>query len=229
MKTSYRMLWVWMLVWAGASAAAAAELELQGPRLVVTGLLDGSQAKAFVEHLDSGKVRTVVFVDSFGGTAEAAETYARAIRTAGVNTEALGQCYAACAWAFLAGKEHRFGRGLHVHGLLIPVATRPRPGETQKMMAEFAAAAGTSAPPATASATATAGGGPVETVALAPPAREKEVWQPDQGVLFQSTPTLFGRVYKTFYCDGSQGRDVSQCGLLPDADPYKVGVLTPWP
>ena len=43
----------------GALPASAAELELQGPRLVVTGLLDGSQARAFVEHLESGKVRTV--------------------------------------------------------------------------------------------------------------------------------------------------------------------------
>ena len=222
MKTPHRFLWVWMLVLsAGALPASAAELELQGPRLVVTGLLDGSQARAFVEHLESGKVRTVVLVDSYGGTAEAAETYARAIRTAGVNTETLGQCYAACAWAFLAGKEHRFGRGLHVNGLLIPVAARPRPGETQKMMAEFSAAAGTSPAPAEAPANV------VEPVSLTPTPREKEVWQPDQGVLFQSTPTLFGRVYKTFYCDGSQGRDVSRCELLSDADPYKLGVLTP--
>lgn len=225
------MLWVWTLVWVGAGAlpAGAAELELEGPRLVVTGLLDGSQAKAFVEHLESGKVRTVVLVDSFGGTAEAAETYARAIRAAGVNTETLGQCYAACAWAFLAGKEHRFGRGLHVHGLLIPAAARPKPGETQKMMAEFIAAAGTSPAPAVAAASASSSSNPVERVSLAPTPREKEVWQPDQGVLFQSTPTLFGRVYKTFYCDGTQGRDVSQCEALPDADPYRLGVLTPWP
>ena len=222
MKTSYRFLWVWMLVFsAGTLPAGAAELELQGTRLVVSGLLDGSQAKAFVEHMESGKVRTVVLVDSFGGTADAAETYARAIRAAGANTEALGQCYAACAWAFLAGKEHRFGRGLHVNGLLIPVATRPKPGEAQKLMSEFTAAAGTSPAPSATPANI------VEPVALTPTPREKEVWQPDQGVLFQSTPTLFGRIYKTFYCDGSQGRDVSQCEVLSDADPYKTGVLTP--
>ena len=52
-------------------------------------------------------------------------------------------------------------------------------------------------------------------------------WQPNQGVLFTSTPTLFGRVNNSFYCDGTQGRDISRCELLPDADPYKLGVLTP--
>ena len=48
-------------------------------------------------------------------------------------------------------------------------------------------------------------------------------------MLFTSTPTLFGRVYNSFYCDGTQGRDMSRCEILPDADPYKLGVLTPWP
>ena len=43
--------------------------------------------------------------------AKPAGEYARAIQASGVNTEAHGQCHAACAYAFLAGKEHRFGRG----------------------------------------------------------------------------------------------------------------------
>ncbi len=221
--TSYRILMVLALGWAGATGAPAAELTQEGPRLVVTGLLDGSVAKEFVERLEGGTVRTVVFVDSFGGTAEAAETYARAIRASGVHTEALGQCHAACAWAFLAGKEHRFGRGPHVNGLLIPVAARPKAGETQKMLSEITATAGTSPAPVPA-ALPTDG---VAVVSLAEPSREKVIWQPDQGVLFSSTPTLFGRVYKTFYCDGTQGRDTSKCETLSDADPYKLGVLTP--
>lgn len=224
-----------VLAWAAVAAApaTAAELEVEGPRLVLTGLLDGSHAQAVLEHLESGKIRTVVFVDSFGGTAEVAESYARAIRAADVNTEASGQCYAACAWAFLAGKTHRIGRGAHVTGLLIPVATRPKPGELQTLMAGITAMAGTSPAPARAPvlavASASTGDAPagVETVALVPPPREQTVWQPEQGVLFQSTPTLFGRVYKTFYCDGTQGRDISRCVPLADADPYQLGVLTP--
>jgi len=201
-----------------AFGALAAEIELEGNRLLVGGMLDGSAVKTVIEHLDSGKVRTVVFENSFGGTAEAAGEYARAIRASGVNTEAKGQCYAACAYAFLAGKEHRFGRGFQIHGLLIPLAARPRPEElasrwrgeeAHKALAEFTPAsgdAGAAATPAT------------------PP---KERWQPDQGVLFTSTPTLFGRVYNSFYCDGTQGRDTSRCEILSDADPYKLGVLTP--
>jgi hypothetical protein len=200
---------------AGVSwSVQAAEIELEGNRLLVSGMLDGSAVQRFVEQLGSGKVRTVVFEDSLGGTAEAAGEYARAIRASGVNTEMKGQCHAACAYAFLAGKEHRFGRGFQVNGLLIPVAARPRPEElasrwrgeeAQKTLAEFTAA-------------------PAEPdIAGAP----RERWQPGHGVLFTSTPTLFGRVYNSFYCDGTQGHDTSRCELLSDADPYKLGVLTP--
>jgi hypothetical protein len=165
-------------------------------------------------------VRTVVFEDSFGGTAEAAGAYAQAIRSSGVDTEVRGQCMAACAYAFLAGKSHRFGYGFQVNGVLLPVATRPsaaelasrwRGDEAHKTLAEFT------------------------PIAAAAPAKEAEAstgsakdnWQPDHGVLFTASPTLFGRIYNAFYCDGSQGRDFSKCERLSDADPYKLGVLTP--
>lgn len=208
-----------MVLWGAALAGMtlsvqAAEIELEGNRLLVSGVLDGSAVQRFTEQMDSGNVRTVVFENALGGTAEAAGEYARAIRASGVNTEMKGQCHAACAYAFLAGKEHRFGRGFQVNGLLIPVATRPRPEElasrwrgeeAQKTLAEFAAA-------------------PAEPQGESTP---RERWQPGQGVLFTSTPTLFGRVYNSFYCDGTQGHDTSRCELLSDADPYKLGVLTP--
>jgi len=45
-------------------------------------------------------------------------------------------------------------------------------------------------------------------------------------VLFTATPTLFGRIYNTYYCDGSQGRDFTRCELLSDADPRKLGVIS---
>ena len=227
--------------------ASAAELELEGPRLRVSGMLDGGATKAFIEHLETGKVRVVVFEDSFGGTAEAAEIYAKAIRASGVNTEARGQCYAACAYAFLAGKEHRFGRGLQVNGLLIPVAIRPKPSElrsqwrgdeARKTLAEFTSVnlAVIATLPASASdspagalpvATTVAPAGTPTSAVPTVPTVPKENWQPDHGVLFSSTPTLFGRIYNTYYCDGSQGRDTSKCEALSDADPYKLGVLTP--
>ena len=235
-KTLSALLSVIVLASAALSVSAA-ELELEGPRLRVSGMLDGSATKAFMEQLDTGKVRVVVFEDSFGGTAEAAEIYAKAIRASGVNTEARGQCYAACAYAFLAGKEHRFGRGLQVNGLLIPVAMRPKPedlqsrwrgDEAQRSLSEFTAvsSAGSAGPAALPVATSDVPGAalPISTTAGAAP---RENWQPDHGVLFSSTPTLFGRVYNTYYCDGSQGRDVSKCEALSDADPYKLGVLTP--
>jgi hypothetical protein len=205
--------------------APAAELELQGSRLVVSGMLDGTMIKEFTEQLGSGTVHTVVFEDSFGGTAEAAGAFADAIRASGVQTEVRGQCMAACAYAFLAGKTHRFGYGLQVNGILLPVAQRPtaaelairwRGDEAHKTLAEFT--------PTSASSAAR----PVETSALPSAPRDaKDNWQPDHGVLFTASPTLFGRVYNTYYCDGTQGRDFSKCERLADADPFKLGVLTP--
>ncbi|SDJ58450.1 hypothetical protein [Variovorax sp. OV700] len=203
-------------------ACPAAELELQGSRLVVSGMLDGSAIKTFTQYLAKGNVRTVVFEDSFGGTADAAGAYADAIRSSGVDTEVRGQCMAACAYAFLAGKTHRFGYGFQVNGVLLPVATRPsaaelasrwRGDEAHKTLAEFTPIA--AAAPAKEAEASTGSGS------------ARDNWQPDHGVLFTASPTLFGRIYNAFYCDGSQGRDFSKCERLPDADPYKLGVLTP--
>ncbi|MFM9926089.1 hypothetical protein VLK31_24070 [Variovorax sp. H27-G14] len=225
-----------------AVPAGAAELALQGNRLVVSGMLDGTAVKEFADQLGGGAVRTVVFEDSFGGTAEAAGAYADAIRASGAQTEVRGQCMAACAYAFLAGKTHRFGYGAQVNGILLPVAVRPtaaelavrwRGDETHKTLADFTPPAATVAV-ATSAISATAS--TTEAAAKPVDASVKEVkdtrdthdnWQPDHGVLFTASPTLFGRVYNAYYCDGTQGRDFSKCERLPDADPYKLGVLTP--
>ncbi|WP_432729443.1 hypothetical protein [Variovorax sp. W6] len=211
---------------AAVPSAPAADLELQGSRLVVSGMLDGTMLKEFTEQLGSGTIHTVVFEDSFGGTAEAAGAFADAIRASGVQTEVRGQCMAACAYAFLAGKTHRFGYGLQVNGILLPVAQRPtaaelavrwRGDEAHKTLAEFT-------PTSASAASAPSAAKPIE--ASAPPTA-KDNWQPDHGVLFTASPTLFGRIYNTYYCDGTQGRDFSKCERLADADPFKLGVLTP--
>ncbi|AGU47900.1 hypothetical protein VAPA_1c07790 [Variovorax paradoxus B4] len=187
----------------------------------MSGMLDGSAIKTFTDHLGKGTVRTVVFEDSFGGTAEAAGAYANAIRASGVDTEIRGQCMAACAYAFLAGKAHRFGYGLQVNGVLLPVAARPtaaelavrwRGEEAHKTLAEF---------------TPIAAAAPIRATETRPSGTARDNWQPEHGVLFTASPTLFGRIYNAFYCDGSQGRDFSKCERLPDADPFKLGVLTP--
>ncbi|MDM0012221.1 hypothetical protein QTH87_07195 [Variovorax sp. J22P168] len=218
-----------------ATGAWAADLELQGSRLIVSGVLDGSAVKEFEARLAGGHVRTVVFENALGGSAEVAEVFARAIRNAGVNTEAKGQCQAACAFAFLAGKEHRFGHGFQVHALLIPVQGKPQPGElasrwrgddANRTLAEFIEPAGTHAPMSEGAAPSALMPA-VEGTPAATPSAARDRWQPNQGVLFTSTPTLFGRVSNSFYCDGTQGRDLSRCELLSDADPVKLGVLTP--
>lgn len=206
--------------------ASAADIELQGRELVVSGMLDGSAIKTFTNLLASGTVRTVVFEDLSGGTADAAGAFADAIRASGVDTEIRGQCMAACAYAFLAGKTHRFSFGFQVNGILLPVAARPtaaelavrwRGDEVHKTLADFTPSAPAAVQPMDASV----------------PARDaakdtvKENWQPDHGILFTASPTLFGRIYNAYYCDGTQGRDFSKCERLSDADPYKLGVLTP--
>jgi hypothetical protein len=222
--------------------ASAAELEVQGSRLVVSGMLDGSAIKEFIEQLGSGAVRTVVFEDSFGGTAEAAGAFADAIRASGVQTEVRGQCMAACAYAFLAGKTHRFGYGLQVNGIMLPVASRPtaaelavrwRGDEAHKTLADFTPApvsttsAAGSGPASSATVVAVAATTPAAPVEAGAPPPTRDNWQPEHGVLFTASPSLFGRIYNTYYCDGTQGRDFSKCERLPDADPYKLGVLTP--
>lgn len=194
MKTAYRIGMAFWFAMAGV-ASPAAELALEGSKLMVFGALDGSALPAFASYVDSGQVRTVAFENSTGGTAEVAEAYARVIRDKGLLTEARGQCHAACAYAFLAGREHRFGRGAGFNALLVPLARRPAAGELQT------------------------------TPAALPP--KEEAWLPGQGVVFTSTPTLFGRVYNTYWCDGTQGTDFTRCERLSDADPYKLGVLTP--
>ncbi|MCR6478354.1 hypothetical protein NU688_19495 [Variovorax sp. ZS18.2.2] len=233
MKPSFLPGWVLSLACIAAvlgTPAAAADIELQGRELVVSGMLDGSAIKPFTDHLASGTVRIVVFEDLSGGTADAAGAFADAIRASGVATEIRGQCMAACAYAFLAGKTHRFGYGFQVNGILLPVAARPtaaelavrwRGEEAHKTLADFT--------PATASTAGTATAKPVE--ASVPPAKDnkdaRDNWQPEHGVLFTASPTLFGRIYNAYYCDGTQGRDFSKCERLSDADPYKLGVLTP--
>ena len=208
-------IWPALLLLATALAVQPAELTLDGNRLLVSGMLDGSAVQTFLEQVRRGNVQTVVFEDSLGGTAEAAGLYARVIRETGVNTEVTGQCHAACAYAFLAGKVHRFGEGEQVNALLIPVGTRPKPAElasrwrgeeVHKTLAEFSTVTQDEAGPADAA--------------------PKEKWRPEHGVLFMATPTLFGRIYNTYYCDGTQGRDLTRCELLTDADPRKLGVIT---
>jgi hypothetical protein len=202
---------LWLVATLLCATAPAAELRFEDPRLIVSGMLDGSSIVAFKEQLASGRVRAVVFEDSLGGSPEVALEVARTIRAGGISTEIRGQCHAACAYAFLAGKEHRFSRGFQVNGLLIPVARRMHPAELatrwsgsdahMRTLAEFIPAEAEAAP--------------------------RERWQANQGVLFISTPTLFGRVYTSFYCDGTQGRDISRCELLPGIDPFKLGILMP--
>jgi len=216
MRTLYRT-WLGLLFAGTGAAASAADLTLEGSRLLVEGMLDGTAVQVFVDNVKRGNVQTVVFVDSMGGSAEVAGLYAQAIRETGVNTEVIGQCHAACAYAFLAGKVHRFGEGEQVNALLIPVGTRPKPtdlasrwrgDEAYRTLAEFADLAQD---------------GEIVDASDAPP---KEKWRPEHGVLFVASPTLFGRIYNTYYCDGSQGRDFTRCELMADADPRKLGVIS---
>lgn len=215
--TALRKIYLASLLAVAGVSAHAADLALEGPRLVVSGMLDGSMVQVFLDLVRRSNVQTVVFEDSLGGSAEVAGLYAQAIRETGVNTEIVGQCHAACAYAYLAGKTHRFGEGEQVNALLIPVGTRPRQSElasrwrgdgAHKTLAEFIV-------PADAAQD-------LVSAADAPP---REKWRPEHGVLFLARPTLFGRTYNTYYCDGSQGRDFTRCELLSDADPRKLGVI----
>lgn len=226
MKTAYRIGMAFWFAMAGA-AAPAAELALEGSKLMVSGPLDGSALPAFSSYIGSGQVRTVAFENSTGGTAEVAEAYARVIRDKGLLTEARGQCHAACAYAFLAGREHRFGRGAGFNALLVPLARRPIAGELQagRWRGDEVQRPAADVVSVSAASTTTVGTDMPAVPAAVPP--KEEAWPPGQGVVFTSTPTLFGRIYNTYWCDGTQGTDFTRCERLSDADPYKLGVLTP--
>ncbi len=103
------------------------------------------------------------------------------------------------------GKEHRFGRGFQVNALLIPVAARPRREElasrwrgeeANRTLAEFVDAPGEAG------------------TAAVPASMPKERRQPGHGLLFTATPTLFGRVYNSYYCDGTQGLQARRADAL---------------
>lgn len=187
----------WVLI-AACAPASAAEFSREGTRLSVSGALGSEDAETFASHLRGGQVRTVVFEDATDGSAELAETLSQLVRAAGVATEFRSQCRAACAYAFLAGSPRRFARGPQVHTLLIPLDPR---AATDTALARTL------------------------LEMLQPDAHAP--WQPAQGLLFTSAPTLFGRVVNTYWCDGSQGSDLSKCRRLANADPYMLGVLTP--
>lgn len=226
MKTLHRLGLAFGLALASA-AMPAAELELQGNNLLVVGTLDGHMLPAFTDLVSDGRIRTVVFEDSLGGTAEVAEAYARVIRDKGLLTEARGQCYAACAYAFLAGRAHRFGRGGTAHALLIPLPRRPSAAELQAgfwQVDDLPRAPADGVVVATAAATPAGTEAPASTPAAV---TAREAWKPGRGMVFTATPTLFGRVYNSYWCDGSQGTDFSRCERLPAADPHRLGVLTP--
>ncbi|MEJ8858592.1 hypothetical protein WKW79_28745 [Variovorax robiniae] len=231
MKLRYHIV-VALAVGATSVASVAAEIELEGSRLIVSGMLDGSALPEFVMHVNNSRIRTVMFDNSIGGSAEVAEAYAQAIRSKGLSTEARGQCQAACAYAFLAGKEHRFGRGGQVNALLIPLPRKPtqaelatggwRSDEARHAAPPAPAPAAESVNVASAASASASSDAPASDAGPAP----KEAWMPGKGILFTSSPTFFGRVYNTYYCDGNQGADLSRCERMSDADPYKLGVLT---
>lgn len=195
--TPLRLRHLLLLAAFAAMGAGAAELRDEGPRLWVAGTLDTDSARALAERLAGGGIQVVVFQDSMGGSPQAAEAWARALRSASVRTEASGACHGACAVAFLAGRERRFARGLQISTLLIPLPARPRAEGAHAVLAEFSAA----------------------SVA--------DGWQPGQGLLFSGTPTLFGRVYNSYWCDGSQGSDLSRCERVSDIDPHQMGIFSP--
>jgi len=212
-----------LLMMFAVAHAHAADLSERGAQLHVSGMLDGSAAQAFADRLRAGGVQLVVFEDALGGSAEVASAYAEAIQKAGVSTEIVGQCHAACAYAFLAGRTHRFGEGEQVNALFIPVPARPAAAElgtrwsgdgARRTLAEFSV---DSSPMASAAPLPLPGAG-----SSGSPGR----WRPEHGLLFVSAPTLFGPVYNTYYCDGSQGRDLTQCELMADADPRRLGILS---
>lgn len=100
----------------GTLAANAAQVNVAGSTLVITGEITDMDSKQVIKVL-SGGVDTVALVDSPGGSFIGAIELGRTVKTLGLQTVAVGYCYSACAYVWLASENRKalFGAELGIH------------------------------------------------------------------------------------------------------------------
>lgn len=115
--------WLAGLVLMVPLTAGAMTLERVGDTLYATGEVGGDDFQSFKAQLAQPGLRRLVLVDSPGGELWTALTVGEAVRAAGLDTVAVGQCLSACSVLFVAGKTRSFGTGrapgstlLGIHG-----------------------------------------------------------------------------------------------------------------
>lgn len=191
------------------STAPAAEVRVNGITAHVSGFLSAED----IEVLEKSEIREILFEGSPGGNLKAAKAYVNFIRERGLNTRFKRECYSACAISFLAGKSRSVDNSV-LSSISFHVGRKKVGDKWEK--GDAAVAVMTMIDELT--------GGKMKD-----PARGKieSSWQETSGVLFLMGPGVFwGKISFTFYCNGSEGGDLTKCALLPDSDPYDMGVLT---
>ncbi len=97
-----------------AAQAQAMTLEAQGNLLFATGPVDDDLPK-FEAAFATGKINTVVFVNSPGGDLWNGLRVGRLIASKGYQTVAAGSCVSACSIMFMGGIERRFSDAFKPH------------------------------------------------------------------------------------------------------------------
>lgn len=190
---------------------AAAEYQVSGTKLYVSGFLQNTGKEKFEEALNSGKdIQEVVFKNCLGGQGGAAYYLVRIIQERKLNTRVSGQCHSACAIAFLAGKFRSPLDEMGQHMLLFHSARGadgPAPAEYNKGVLSLIIR--------------------LTDGKLTQPVIEKisASTKENDGVVFvRSNYKVFTRD-RTYYCDGTQGRDIANCEKIIDADPIALGIF----
>lgn len=94
------------------TCALAANFTLEEGGILVNGPLRGEDAVLFDNLLEQNPaIHTVAFGKSLGGNVAGLFGFAKAIKKRRLNTMVRGQCFSACAFAFLAGTKRTFEQG----------------------------------------------------------------------------------------------------------------------
>jgi hypothetical protein len=190
--------------------AHAGEIAMAGKTATVKGIIRASDAA----ELDKSDLETIIFEESLGGTMDAVSAYVELIKRRKLNTVVKGRCFSACAVSFLAGSTRKVFPAVenmimfHVARVVDKSTGALRPSnQNEKLLALI---------------------DELTERRMRDPVRSKiaSSWSEASGVVFAVGPGWWGQRMNTFYCDGSQGRDITKCSPIFNANPYDFGILT---
>ncbi len=194
------------------TATHGATLTVEKNNLVLSGRLQNSENEALKNKLmEFPRIDTIVFKNCLGGQLGAANFTARMIKTLKLHTRFEGQCHSACAFAFLAGTSHLPVDKVGIH--MVSLHSPRNPDGTQDT-----------------SETTQIFEGNLDSFTegkLTPAVRGliQKSYNEAAGVFFVVRNYKFFIRQETYYCDGSEGHDVSSCLKLAGVIPSDLGIF----